>query len=194
MSDNSPLERDAIPLEKRDQLLLKALEHLKSLPYEERTIAVAAIYDTQTEELYIAPSRQVSREPDFGEYGLWNHAEYEAMLLALENGVDPSKAVVITTLSPSLKNSSHCYHGAAGTVLAEEGFCNIYTGHMDERQGGMDAYEGVGLNVTVTENEDLARICAQLDSYFDPDREDRRTGESKQDYIEKVLMNLPEKV
>ena len=65
---------------------------------------------------------------------------------------------------------------------------------MDERQGGMDAYEGIGLNVTVTENEDLARICAQLDSYFDPDREDRRTGESKQDYIEKVLMNLPEKV
>jgi hypothetical protein len=194
MSDKSPVEKDLAFLKKHDQLLLKALKFLKSLPHEERTIAVAGVYDTQAGELYIAPSRQVSRESEFGEYGLWSHAEYEAMGLALENGVDPSNAIVITTLSPSLNSSNHCVHDAAGKILAKEGFCNIYTGHIDGRQGGIDAYEAIGLNVTVTENAELSDICAKLNNYFDPSRENRRTGESKQDYIEEVLMNLPEEV
>lgn len=191
MIDKSPLEMDKVSLEKCDRLLYETLKHLRDLPHERRSIVAAGIYDPETNELYAASSREV---PSSSEYGMWNHAEFEAVKLAFENGVDPSKAIVVTSLSPCITGSDRRAHDACAYMLLDAGFQNVHTGHIDMRQGTVEIYKEMGLNITVTENEQLSQICVGLDRFFDPDRADRKKGESKQEYIDSVLMNLPEQL
>jgi tRNA(Arg) A34 adenosine deaminase TadA len=189
MIDKAPLEMDQMPLEQRDELLYGILKYLRDLPREKRSVVVAGIYDLETNQLYAASSRAV---PNTSEYGMWNHAEFEAMQLAFENGADPSKCIVITSLSPCVVGSSCRPHDPCANMLLDAGFKNIHTGHIDIRQATLGEYREMGLNITVTENQQLARICVGLDRFFDPDRADRKKGESKQGYIDEVLKDLPE--
>jgi len=191
MIDKALLETDQVPLEKREELLYEILKYLRDLPLDKRSVVVAGIYDLETNQLYAASSREV---PSTSEYGMWNHAEFEAMKLAFENGVDPSKSIVITSLSPCVVESNRRPHDACASMLLEAGFSKIHTGHIDIRQATLEEYREMGLNITVTENHQLARICVALDRFFDPDRADRKKGESKQGYIDEVLSGIPEGV
>jgi hypothetical protein len=191
MIDKALLEIDQVPLEKREELLYEILKYLRDLPHDRRSVVVAGVYNPETNELYAASSREV---PSTSEYGMWNHAEFEAVKLALENGVDPSKSVVITSLSPCVVGSNRRAHNACANMLLDAGFQDIHTGHIDIRQGSIEEYKEMGFNITVTESEQLSQICIGLDRFFDPDRADRKKGESKQEYIDSVLMNLPEQL
>lgn len=189
MIDKAQLEIDQVPLEKREELLYEILKYLRDLPQDKRSVVVAGIYDLETKQLYASSSREV---PSTSEYGMWNHAEFEAMKLAFENGVDPSKSIVITSLSPCVVGSNRRPHDACANMLLDVGFKNIHTGHIDIRQATLEEYREMGLNITVTENEQLTQICVGLDRFFDPDRINRKKGESKQEYIDEVLNDLPE--
>ena len=189
MIDKTPLEMDQMPLEKRDELLYEILKYLRDLPQEERSVVVAGIYDLERNQLYVASSREV---PSTSDYGMWNHAEFEAMKLALEDGVDPSKSIVITSLSPCVVGSNRRPHDACANMLLDAGFENVHTGHVDIRQATLEEYKEMGLNITVTGNEQLSQICVGLDRFFDPDRANRKKGESKQEYIDEILKDLPE--
>jgi tRNA(Arg) A34 adenosine deaminase TadA len=174
----------------KDYCLYLTLKHLKETSREDRSIVAASIYDTHSKSIYFGVSKMNELSD---KYGMWNHAEYEALQLGKRHNVNPRKALVITTLSPCILDSSHRSHPSCTSILVKEGFKNVHVGKLDERQADIVAYREWGLEVTVTNNMYLRMLCGRLDTYFDPERSKRKMGGDKLAYIDEVLQDLPER-
>jgi pyrimidine deaminase RibD-like protein len=172
-----------------DYLLFLALKSSKDLPVEKRSIVVAGVYDPQTANYFIGYARNVNTETG---YGKWNHAEYEAMMFALENGVDLTRAIVVTSLGPCLIDSTSRAHKSCSEILVEAGVKSVHIGVLDNRQADVALYRKMGLQTTVSQDQLLSKVCADLNDYFNPKREERMLGQDKASYIDEVLKCLPE--
>lgn len=177
-----------LTINKKDLLLYQTLLHLKNLPYGEKSVVGASIYDIETQRIVYANSVSANDERNDN---LWYHAEYMAVKLALEGLINPSKAIVITTLSPCINESSYRAHESCTDILLEAGFRNIHTGMIDRRQATLDKYKQLGFDMTVTQDPKLSKICSELDSFFNEKPSNHLQNFNKQDYLEDVLKDLP---
>jgi len=175
--------------EEKDLLLYQTLLHLKNLPYGEKSVVGASIYDIETQKIVYANATSANDETNDN---LWYHAEYMAVKLASEGLINPSKAIVLTTLSPCIADSSHRAHKSCTNILLNAGYRNIHTGIIDGRQATLEEYRQIGFNLTVTQNPNLSIICSKLDSFFNTEDSNRLRGINKQDYLDDVLKNLPD--
>ena len=117
--------KESLSADQLDQLLFRALKWLKDKPVEKRTVVVAGVYDLQTGNFYIGSATNTNTEAG---YGKWNHAEYEAMALATENGVDLSQTIVITSLGPCLIDSVSRAHKSCTENILEAGVKSVHIG------------------------------------------------------------------
>lgn len=182
-------DKETISTEYCDYLLYLALKSIKDTTPEKRSIVVAGIYDSQTNNFYIASSRNVSPE---NSYGKWNHAEYEAMALAVENGADLSKTIAISSLGPCVIEGKNRAHQSCTELLTGAGIKKVHVGVLDNRQADVVLYNSLGLDVSVSNDQNLIQICDGLNNYFNPVKEERLLGLDKAGYIEEILSSLPE--
>lgn len=168
-----------------DGLLYLTLENLKSTPKEIRSVVIVGIYEPSTGRFFAAPSVMVDNSI---KYGIWNHAEYEAISIAREAGVDLSQCVATASLSPCFVESGSRAHQSCTQLYLDAGIKRIHVGRLDERQASLEQYAELGLEVTVTKNETLLSVCKKLDDYFNP--ENLQSGIAKADFIEQALGDL----
>lgn len=182
-------QKEVLSVEQLDHLLFLTLKALKDKPVEERSAVVAGVYDPQSGNFFIGFATNTNTEEG---YGKWNHAEFEAMSLAKENGVDLSLTTIVTSLGPCLIDSVSRAHKSCTENILEAGIKRVHIGVLDQRQADVDFYENAGLNTTVTNDPILTKVCAGLNNYFSPEREERLLGLSKAEYLDEVIKFLPE--
>jgi pyrimidine deaminase RibD-like protein len=174
-----------LTIQQKDALLYSTLEYLNNLPYGQKSIVAASVFNIYTNEIVYACS--VRTDPN---KNLWNHAEYMAVQLASEKSINPSESILITTLSPCVKDSSHRAHQSCSEILLDAGYRNVHTGLIDKRQASLEEYRDSGFDMSVTENPYLRMLCGRLDSFFDPEASSRLKDGEKQNYITEVLGDL----
>lgn len=176
-------------LNEKDKFLYNVLWYLKNVPENEKSVVGAGIYNTKTGDFVISSSRKVEGT---SAYGKWNHAEIEAIEEAKKEGFNPDDCVLVSTLSPCVKDSDACAHVNCTDYILASGYKNIHVGWVDMRQATLEEYSALGLNVSVTEDPKLENICRKLDGYFNLPREQRSVGEEKIAYIDETLSVLEE--
>lgn len=174
--------------QKLDVLLFQALLYMKRLPPQQRTTVVAGIFDPAAGVFSIATSRRSDSGPG---YGVWYHAEHEALLAARKAGSNLRDSVLVTSLSPCVIPSNHRAHEVScSQILAEAGVSRIHVGWIDLLQSNVLGYADLGLRVSLTTDQHLQNVCRNLYGYFD--LKPRPTGTEKIQYIDAVIATLPE--
>jgi len=182
-------QKEALSIEQLDHLLFLALKSLKDKPVDQRSAVVAGVFDPSTGKFFIGYATNTNTEAG---YGKWNHAEFEAMNLAQNNGVDLSQTTIVTSLGPCIMNSVSRAHISCTENIIDAGIKRVHIGVLDERQADVAFYEIVGLKTTVTSDPSLTKVCAGLNNYFNPEREARLLGLDKATYLNEVMKDLPD--
>lgn len=171
--------------DEKDFLLIQTLTYLKSLKPEDRTAVVAGVYDQNTGKLFAATSLQFK-----GLEGktVWNHAEFEALELAITHGADLKSSIFVGSLSACVKDSITRAHSSCSETLKSNGFTNEYVGRHDRGAATILQYQKGGLTLNLTQNTDLLLVCDKLYDFFN---RFKRNGRNKEQIVTDALSFLP---
>jgi hypothetical protein len=162
----------------QDQLdfhLAQTLAYLREHWQEAGTGVVAAcLLDPATGEAIYDVSRDIG-------FNLYSHAERNVIeRYEHEHGAPPPKdAVLITTLSPCVGETTWRVGESCSDLAAKYGLTRLHTGFVDPQHPPHAHAPDHAFEITVTKNEELARKCETLRGLFNlraPRRADGSTG------------------
>lgn len=138
-----------------DQQLLKTLDYLKINWFDPHSGFVASIL-IDKEKSVIATNTFVTGDR-------LRHAEFNAVTLYEKKyGPVSSKALLVVTLSPCIVYSGYREGPSCSQFLLDKEITRVHVGLNHEKQGGLDAYSSMGINLSVTKDQRINRVSKSL--------------------------------
>ena len=138
-----------------DQQLLKALDYLKINWLDPYSGFVASVL--------IDKGKSITSTNTFITGDRIKHAEFNAVILYEKKyGPVSSKALLVVTLSPCIVYSGYREGPSCSQFLLDKGITRVHVGLNHEKQGGLDAYSSMGINLSVTADQRIKRVSKSL--------------------------------